>query len=261
MKHSPLKLLLLAAVAGATLAGPIVAEAQPSDRAETREERQENRKKAHQERQQERQQNQQQRQQAQQQRQGARQQTQQQRQVTRQDTRQARQQQLTRQQQQQARQRQQQARQRTAPPPAANRARPPRQLTPQRQQARRNAQQQIRRSFNRSTWQNRWRRQHSTRNWWRNDRHFRGWNGVRVGFYFAPGYGYYNVPRSYYNVRYYEGGYLPSLFWRYRVIDPFFYGLPSAPPGTAWVYVNNAILLVDLYDGYIIEVVPDVWYW
>ncbi|MBX7247907.1 MAG: RcnB family protein [Caulobacteraceae bacterium] len=84
---------------------------------------------------------------------------------------------------------------------------------------------------------------------------------MRVGFYFAPGYGYYNVPRGYYNVRYYEGSYLPAFFWRYRVTDPFFYGLPPAPPGTAWVYVNNSILLVDLWDGYIITAIYDVWYW
>ncbi|MBX7247908.1 MAG: RcnB family protein [Caulobacteraceae bacterium] len=84
---------------------------------------------------------------------------------------------------------------------------------------------------------------------------------MRIGFYFAPGYGYYNVPRSYWGRHYYEGSYLPSFFFRYRVIDPYFYGLPPAPPGTAWVYVDNSILLVDLYDGYVIEVISNAWYW
>ncbi len=134
-------------------------------------------------------------------------------------------------------------------------------LTPERQRVRRNAQTQIQRGFNRDRWQQDFRRRHSDRRWWRNDRNFRGWNGVRVGFYFAPGYGYYSVPRSYYNQRYYAGSYLPSYFWRYRVNSHSYWGLPPAPPGTAWIHVNNAILLVDLWDGYIITAIYDVWSW
>jgi len=134
-------------------------------------------------------------------------------------------------------------------------------LTAERQRVRRNAQTQIQRNFNRDRWQQDFRRRHSDRRWWRNDRNFRGWNGIRVGFYFAPGYGYYSVPRSYYNQRYYAGSYLPSFFWRYRVSNYGYWGLPPAPPGTAWIYVNNAILLVDLWDGYIITAIYDVWYW
>lgn len=140
--------------------------------------------------------------------------------------------------------------------PAGRRA-----LTPERVRVRRNAQTQIQRSFNRSNWQSRFRRSHPQRNWWRNDRRFRGWNGIRVGFYFAPGFGYYNVPRQYYNRHYYAGSYLPSFFWRYQVSDYNYWGLPPAPPGTAWIYVNNWILLVDLWDGYIIEAIPDAWAW
>lgn len=119
---------------------------------------------------------------------------------------------------------------------------------------------QVRRNWNRDSWRRNWNSRHH-RNWWRNHRWFRGWNGVRIGFYFAPGYGYYSVPRSYWRRNYYEGQYLPSIFWRYRVIDPYYYGLPPAPPGCAWVYVDNNILLVDLYDGYIIEVISQAWYW
>ena len=126
---------------------------------------------------------------------------------------------------------------------------------------RRNAQTQIQRGFNRDRWQQDFRRRHSDRRWWRNDRNLRGWNGIRIGFYFAPGYGYYSVPRSYYNQRYSAGGYLPTHFWRYRVSSHSYWGLPPAPPGTAWIHVNNAILLVDLWDGYIITAIYDVWYW
>lgn len=83
---------------------------------------------------------------------------------------------------------------------------------------------------------------------------------MRFGFFFAPGYGYYNAG-NYWGRHYYEGDYLPSFFFRYRVIDPYFYGLPPAPPGCAWVYVDNNILLIDMYDGYVIEVIDQAWSW
>ncbi|MFK0299330.1 RcnB family protein [Brevundimonas sp. NPDC090276] len=84
---------------------------------------------------------------------------------------------------------------------------------------------------------------------------------MRLGFYFAPGYGYYSVPRSYWNRQYYVGQYLPDIFWRYQVNDWRTYGLGYPPPGTRWVYVDNSIYLIDEYDGYIIEVVRDAWNW
>ena len=84
---------------------------------------------------------------------------------------------------------------------------------------------------------------------------------MRVNFYFAPGYGYYNVPRQYYGRSYRIGDYLPNVFWRYRVHDWAWYGLPAPPPGCAWVYVDNNIYLVDLFDGYIIDSANQVWRW
>jgi Ni/Co efflux regulator RcnB len=82
-----------------------------------------------------------------------------------------------------------------------------------------------------------------------------------VNFYFAPGYGYYSVPRQYYGRSYQIGDYLPNVFWRYRVHDWAWYGLPAPPPGCAWVYVDNSIFLVDLFDGYIIDTAYQVWRW
>ncbi|MBX3476062.1 MAG: RcnB family protein [Brevundimonas sp.] len=84
---------------------------------------------------------------------------------------------------------------------------------------------------------------------------------MRVGFYFAPGYGYYSVPSSYWGRRYYEGDFLPSLFWRYEIRDWSYWGLPFPPAGTMWVFVDNNIYLVDRFDGYIIEVINDAWRW
>lgn len=114
--------------------------------------------------------------------------------------------------------------------------------------------------WNRDQWRRDWNQRHRN-DWWRNDRRFRGWTGVRLGFYFAPGYGYYSVPRSYWNRQWYVGQYLPDIFWRYQVNDWRTYGLGYPPPGTRWVYVDNSIYLIDDYDGYIIEVIRDAWRW
>ena len=84
---------------------------------------------------------------------------------------------------------------------------------------------------------------------------------MRIGFYFAPDYGHYSVPRQYWNQRWSEGQYLPSIFWRYQLNDYRTYGLGFPPQGTRWVYVDNHIYLIDDYDGYIIEVVYDFWRW
>jgi len=82
-----------------------------------------------------------------------------------------------------------------------------------------------------------------------------------MGFYFAPGHGYYSVPRSYWNQRWYAGDYLPSIFWRYSLNDWRTYGLGYPPAGTRWVLVDNNIYLIDEYDGYIIDVIYDAWRW
>jgi Ni/Co efflux regulator RcnB len=120
--------------------------------------------------------------------------------------------------------------------------------------------QDYRNRFDSGRWQQNWNRSHRS-DWWRNDNRFRGWNGVRFGFYFAPGYGYYSVPRNYYGQTFYEGQYLPSIFWRYSVDDYRTYGLGYPPEGTRWVYVDNSIYLIDAYDGYIIDVIRNAWSW
>ncbi|QBX38505.1 hypothetical protein E4M02_09085 [Brevundimonas sp. S30B] len=84
---------------------------------------------------------------------------------------------------------------------------------------------------------------------------------MRIGFYFAPGYGYYSVPRSYWGQRFYEGQFLPSIFWRYEIRDFERWGLPWPPAGTMWVFVDNSIYLVDRFDGYVIEAIHDAWRW
>lgn len=114
--------------------------------------------------------------------------------------------------------------------------------------------------WNRDNWRRNWNRRHG-HDWWRHDRRWRDYSGIRYGFYFAPGYGYYSVPRSYYGQRWYVGDYLPSIFWRYQLNDWRTYGLGYPPVGTRWVLVDNQIYLIDEIDGYIIEVIYDAWSW
>lgn len=119
---------------------------------------------------------------------------------------------------------------------------------------------EFRNRFDSNRWQQDWNRSHRS-DWWRSDRRFSGWSGARIGFYFAPGYGYYSVPRTYYGRQYYAGDFLPSIFWRYSVNDYRTYGLGYPPEGTRWVYVDNSIYLIDDYDGYIIDVIRNAWRW
>ncbi|MFN3930912.1 MAG: RcnB family protein [Brevundimonas sp.] len=119
---------------------------------------------------------------------------------------------------------------------------------------------EFRQRFNADVWRRDWNRRHG-HDWWRSDRRFRGYSGVRIGFYFAPGHGYYSVPRSHWGQRYHAGQYLPSIFWRYSLDDWRTYGLGYPPEGARWVLVDNHIYLIDRYDGYIIDAVYDAWRW
>jgi Ni/Co efflux regulator RcnB len=101
-----------------------------------------------------------------------------------------------------------------------------------------------------------WRR---NSNWWRGNTAFRLFSGARIGFFFIPAYGYVSVP-SEYRVHYWRAGdQLPNWFWRYTVRDYWNYGLPQPPDGCAWVWVDNDVALIDLSDGYIIDIVHNVW--
>lgn len=119
---------------------------------------------------------------------------------------------------------------------------------------------EFRQRFNGDQWRRDFYRNHRS-DWWRNDNRFRGYSGVRAGFYFAPGWGYYSVPRSYWNRTWSVGQYLPDTFWRYQLNDWRTYGLGYPPEGTRWVSVDNTIYLIDEYDGYIVDVIRDAWRW
>jgi Ni/Co efflux regulator RcnB len=96
-------------------------------------------------------------------------------------------------------------------------------------------------------------------NWWRGRPGWGGWGGFRVGFYFAPGWGYYSIPHEYWGHRWVVGEYLPDYFWRYQINDYWSYGLDAPPPGCSWIWLNGNIALIDLGDGYIVDMAYNVW--
>ena len=72
----------------------------------------------------------------------------------------------------------------------------------------------------------------------------------------------YNRPRGWYDHRWTFGEILPSLFWaqNYWLTDYQYYRLTPPPPGTVWVRDGYDALLIDRYDGQIIQVAYDVFY-
>jgi Ni/Co efflux regulator RcnB len=100
---------------------------------------------------------------------------------------------------------------------------------------------------------------HRSLNWWRGHPGFRNYYGPRFHFFFIPGYGYISPPLDYWGRHWRVGEYLPPWFWRYEVRDYWLYGLPTPPPGCAWVWVDHDVALVDMSDGYIIDIVYGVW--
>ena len=67
------------------------------------------------------------------------------------------------------------------------------------------------------------------------------------------------MPQEYWGLSWDSGAYLPLFFLTYEVNDYQEYGLPPAPDGCSWVWVNNSVLLVDRSDGYILDEIHNVW--
>src|SRR4051812_8408502 len=74
--------------------------------------------------------------------------------------------------------------------------------------------------------------------------------------------GFYRPPQGFYNHRWVYGEILPRSFWArdYWLSNFYDYDLPPPPPGTVWVRYGNDALLIDDFDGQIIEVVYNVFY-
>lgn len=114
-----------------------------------------------------------------------------------------------------------------------------------------------------------WRRQNSgwdrgavwrrSPTWWRGDPGFSLFVGPRIGFFFVPDLGYRAMPTLYRDRHWRPGDYLPGMFRRYVVVDYRRYGLPQPPFGCVWIWLNGDVALIDRGDGYILDVVTNVW--
>jgi Nickel/cobalt transporter regulator len=101
-------------------------------------------------------------------------------------------------------------------------------------------------------------------NWsrdWRNDNRY-DWQRYRYSnrSIFSPGR-YYSPYSGYGYNRLSIGVVLDELFFgRNYWIDPLYYHLPPAPPGTQWVRYYDDVLLVDVYSGEVVDVIYDFFY-
>jgi len=87
---------------------------------------------------------------------------------------------------------------------------------------------------------------------WRHRPEWRGYSGVRSGYWYAPGYGYHRVTRSY---AWRSGGYVPVTYRRYYVQDYGYYGLRAPPYGYRWVYADGNFVLMAVATGLIASVI------
>jgi hypothetical protein len=97
---------------------------------------------------------------------------------------------------------------------------------------------------------------------WRNDRRY-DWYSHRSRYrdYYRPGR-YYAPYRDYGYRRYSVGLFLGSGFYgsRYWITNPGDYRLPAAYSSYRWVRYYNDVLLVDIYDGQVIDVIYNFFY-
>lgn len=89
---------------------------------------------------------------------------------------------------------------------------------------------------------------------WRARPEWRMYHGVRPGYWYAPGYGYYRVnPRWHGAWR--RGAYVPPPYRHFYVDDWGYYGLRPPPPGYRWVYADGNFVLMALATGLIADVI------
>ena len=94
---------------------------------------------------------------------------------------------------------------------------------------------------------------------WRRDNRY-DWQSWRYrNRHIFRGSGYYAPYRNHRYSRFSIGLFLGQPFYdqRYWIGDPWQYRLPPAPPGTRWVRYYNDVLLVDTWDGQVLDVIYD----
>lgn len=91
-------------------------------------------------------------------------------------------------------------------------------------------------------------------NWWRGRTGFNSYYGHRAGFWFAPGWGYYQVDPRWYDFDWVVGAVVPYELQSYYISDPYEYGLPPAPYGCEWIFLGDQIALIDLSSGQVVQI-------
>ena len=89
--------------------------------------------------------------------------------------------------------------------------------------------------------------------WWRGRAGFNGYYGHRAGYWFAPGWGYYQVDPRWYDFDWVVGAVVPYELQSYAISDPYAYGLPPPPYGCEWIFLGDQIALIDLDTGQIVQ--------
>lgn len=107
---------------------------------------------------------------------------------------------------------------------------------------------------------NRWEGQRRWDGGWRNDRRY-DWSSYRSRYGDRYRMGRYYAPRgwSYGYSRYSIGIFLNSLLYSnsYWIDDPYSYRLPPAYGTLRWIRYYDDALLVDIRDGYVVDVIHD----
>jgi len=89
---------------------------------------------------------------------------------------------------------------------------------------------------------------------WRERAEWRGYQGARAGYWYAPGYGYYRTYPAW-QAGWRRGGYVPAPYRQFYVQDYGYYGLNVPPPGYRWVYADGDFVLMALATGLIADVI------
>lgn len=95
--------------------------------------------------------------------------------------------------------------------------------------------------------------------WWRGNTLFVGYTGPRAGYYFAPGYGYYAIPRGYVGRPFVVGAVVPVSVRRYVIVTPAMYGLRPPPANCQWYYAGTNFVLANVSTGVVIQSVAGGW--
>ncbi len=95
------------------------------------------------------------------------------------------------------------------------------------------------------------------RQWWAGRRGFEGYEGPRNGYWYAPGRGYYSPGEAAYDFAWSLGAFVPYELRNCGVDDPYAYGVPPAPYGYCWIFLDDRLVMIDLRSGAIVQMADE----